>query len=96
MMSTASSSIAWRTSTRGHGSPRMCSLRFSPDPTPRKNRPGMRHSAVAAACAMIAGWMRTVGHVTAVPSRSVEVARAIPPMTAQTNGAWPCRSIHGR
>jgi len=36
-------------------SPRMCSLRFSPEPTPRKNRPGIMSATVAAAWAMIAG-----------------------------------------
>ena len=64
-------------------------------PTPRKNRPSIIAAAVAAACAMIAGWMRTVGHVTPVPSRSFEVASATPPITHQTNGLCPCLSIHG-
>ena len=35
-----------------------------------------------------------VGHVTPVPTVSFVVA-AMPPMTDQTNGLWPCRSIHG-
>ena len=50
---------------------------------------------VAAAWAMIAGWMRTVGHVTPVPRRSLVVAWAMAPMTDHTNGAWPCWSTHG-
>lgn len=73
----------------------MCSFRFSPVPTRRKNRPGIIPAAVAAACAMIAGWIRLTGAVTPVPSCSSSVARAIPPMTLQTKGLWPCRSIHG-
>jgi len=50
---------------------------------------------VAAAWATIAGWIRIVGQVTPVPSRSRCVACAIPPITLQTNGLWPCLSIHG-
>jgi hypothetical protein len=49
---------------------------------------------VAAACAMTAGWMRTVGHVTPVVTGRL-VASAIAPITDQTNGLWPCSSIHG-
>jgi hypothetical protein len=73
----------------------MCSFRFSPVPTPRKKRPGSIAAAVAAAWAMIAGWIRMVGQVTPVPSEIVSVASAIPPITDHTNGEWPCRSIHG-
>ena len=43
---------------------------------------------------MIAGWMRTVGQVTAVVTGSL-VAGAIAPITLHTNGLWPCSSIHG-
>ena len=64
-------------------------------PTPRKKRPGIDAAAVAAACATIAGWMRISGHVTPVPSRSVSVETAIAPMTPQTNGLSPWRSIQG-
>ena len=46
-------------------------------PTPRKKRPGIIAAAVAAAWAMIAGWMRIVGHVTPVPSASRSVAAAM-------------------
>jgi len=49
---------------------------------------------VAAAWAMIAGWMRTVGQVTAVVTGS-EVAWAMAPMTAQTKGDSPCSSFQG-
>jgi hypothetical protein len=38
---------------------------------------------------MIAGCVRMVGQVTPVPSRSVSVAWAIAPMTAQTNALCP-------
>ena len=64
-------------------------------PTPRKNRPGIMLAAVAAACATIAGWMRVVGHVTAVPSRRRSVVAAIPPITLQAKGLCPCLSVHG-
>jgi len=70
-------------------------LRFSPLPTPRKNRPGIIVATVAAACATIAGWMRISGHVTPVPTRIVEVACAMPPSVAQTKGLCPCASTHG-
>ena len=73
----------------------MCSFSASPVPTPRKNRPGIITAAVAAAWATIAGWMRVVGHVTAVPTSIRSVIAAIPPRTLQTNGLWPCRCVHG-
>ncbi len=95
MTAMASPSISWRTGAGGQWSPRMCSLRFSPLPTPRKNRPGIMAVTVAAAWAMIAGWMRIVGQVTPVPSRSVLVAAEMAPITDQTNDAWPCWSNHG-
>ncbi len=66
--SIASSRRAWRSATPGQRSPRMCSLRFSPLPTPSEKRPGRSAAAVAAAWAMIAGWMRVVGQVTPVIS----------------------------
>jgi hypothetical protein len=50
---------------------------------------------VAAAWAMIAGWIRIIGQVTPVPTSSFSVAPAMPPSTLQTNGLWPWRSIHG-
>ncbi len=73
----------------------MCSLSASPVPTPKPNRPSSIEAAVAAACATTAGWIRSVGQVTAVWSRSVDVAREMPPRTAQTNGELPCASIQG-
>jgi hypothetical protein len=51
--------------------------------------------AVADACAITAGWVLIVGQVTPVPSRSPSVASAIAPITAQTKGLSPCRSVHG-
>jgi hypothetical protein len=51
----ASSSIASRLPAGGHRFPVMCSFRFSPEPTPRKNRPGIMAATVAAACAITAG-----------------------------------------
>ena len=62
---------------------------------PSRNRPGMRVAVVAAAWAMIAGCVRTVGHVTAVTHPIVLVAAARPPSTAHTNGLWPCSSFQG-
>jgi hypothetical protein len=73
----------------------MCSFRFSPVPTPSRKRPGISAALVAAACAMIAGWMRIVGHVTPVPSHARSVTCAIPPITLHTKGEFPCRSVHG-
>ncbi len=66
MMLTASSSISLRTSAAGQGWPVTCSFSASPVPTPRLNLPSVSRPAVAAACAMIAGWILVVGQVTAV------------------------------
>lgn len=49
MRSTASSSIASRTSAGGQSDSTTCSFNRSPEPTPRKKRPGMRVAVVAAA-----------------------------------------------
>jgi hypothetical protein len=95
MTSIASSSISRRTGVDGHWSPKTCSLSASPLPTPKKNRPGMRQPAVAAAWATRPGCMRTVGQVTPVPSRIRSVAVAMPPTTAHTKGLWPCSRIQG-
>jgi hypothetical protein len=81
----ASSSISRRSRVEGQRSPRTCSFKFSPVPTPRKNRPGMSAADVAAACATIAGWILIKGHVTPVPSRIDDVDAAMPPTTLQTN-----------
>ena len=93
--STASSSISSRTSASGQRSPRMCSLSASPLPTPRVKRPSSSTALVAAAWAMIAGWMRTVGQVTAGGDRQRRSPAAIAPITDHTNGLWPCSSFHG-
>ena len=94
MTSTASSSISRRLSTRGQRWPRMCSLRFSPLPTPNRKRPSSSRAAVAAAWARTAGWTRKVGQVTAVVTLRLVVA-AMPPTTDHTNGLWPWLSFHG-
>jgi hypothetical protein len=83
-----------RTSASGQRSPRMCSLSASPLPTPRLKRPSCSRLLVAAAWAMIAGWIRTVGHVTPVVTGS-DVAWASAPITDQTKPLWPCSSFHG-
>ena len=95
MTSTASSSMASLTPGGGQRSPRMCSLRASPDPTPKKNRPSNSNDVVAVAWAMIAGWMRMMGQVTPTPTRSRSVVAAIPPSTDHTNGLWPWAVTHG-
>jgi len=79
----------------GHSAPTTCSLSASPEPTPRKNRPGIMAAEVAAAWATMAGWRRTVGHVTAVPSAIRSVVCAMAPITLQTNGLCPCASTQG-
>src|SRR2546423_1132745 len=95
MHATASSSIRWRSAAGGHRSPKMCSFRFSPVPTPRKNRPGIMASEVAAAWATSPGWILINGQVTPVPRRSRSVAWATPPITLHTNGLSPWASIQG-
>ena len=95
MTSIASSSISSRTSASGQPSPRMCSLSASPLPTPSAKRPSSRTDDVAAAWAMIAGWIRTVGQVTAVVTCMPGTAPASAPITDHTNGLWPCSSFQG-
>jgi hypothetical protein len=63
----------------------MCSLSASPEPTPSTNRPWCSTALVAAAWAMIAGWMRMVGAVTAVVTGS-RVTWLSAPIIDQTNG----------
>ena len=63
-------------------------------PTPSRNRPCSIEDDVAAAWATIAGWIRSIGHVTAVVTSSPVVA-AMPPITDHTNGDSPWLSIHG-
>ena len=55
-------------------------------PDSQVNRPSSRHAAVAAAWALIAGCMRTVGQVTPTPTFRSEVACDRAPRTDQTNG----------
>ena len=64
-------------------------------PTPNQNRPGSMSPTVAAAWARIAGWIRTLSAVTPVPTVIRSVFAAMPPRMDQTNGLWPCLSIHG-
>ena len=90
----ASSSISSRTSADGQCVPRTCSFRASPLPTPSTKRPSVCTAAVAAAWAITAGWMRTVGHVTAVVIGSDTVSDSAP-IVPHTNGDWPCSSFHG-
>ena len=66
----------------------------SPEPTPRLKPPGSSTEDVAAAWAMIAGWMRIVGHVTPVVTRR-SVTWLIAPIIDHTNPLWPCSSFHG-
>ena len=56
MIVAASTSMSWRWSTGGQPSPVTCSLRFSPEPSPRMKRPSDRSCNVAAFCATTAGW----------------------------------------
>jgi hypothetical protein len=72
----------------------MCSLSASPDPTPSANRPSRRTALVAAAWAITAGWIRTVGQVTAVVIGSRHAWESAP-IIDQTNGLCPCSSFHG-
>ncbi len=95
MISTASSNISRRTAGGGHRVPMTCSLSASPVPSPRKNRPSNSSDVVAAACAITAGWMRTIGHVTPTPTCMRSVLAAMPPSTLHTNGLCPCADTHG-
>ncbi len=90
----ASSSMSSRRSMDGHRAPVMCSLRASPDPTPSVKRPSVSTAEVAAAWAMIAGWMRTVGQVTAVVIGSEHTCDTAP-MSDQTKPLSPWASFHG-
>ena len=64
-------------------------------PTPQVKRPSKSWAHVAVAWARIAGWMRTVGHVTPTPTSMLDVRSAIAPSTDHTNGECPWASIHG-
>jgi hypothetical protein len=73
----------------------MCSFRFSPDPRPSTKRSGSNAAVVAAAWATMAGWIRIVGHVTAVTIGTRSVFTDSPPSTLHTSGLCPCREIQG-
>jgi len=67
----------------------MCSLRASPLPTPRqKGRSPSSTALVAAAWAMIAGWVRIVGQVTAVVTGRLHTCDSAP-IIDQTKGLSP-------
>ena len=85
MISTDSSSISSRCSMVGNRAPVTCSFSASPVPTPSVNRPSSRTALVAAAWAMITGWIRMVGQVTAVVIGSRQTCE-IAPIIDQTNG----------
>ncbi len=69
-------------------------MRASPEPTPSRKRPFVMTAEVAAACATTAGWIRTVGQVTAVSTGS-DTASEIAPITDHTKGLSPCASFQG-
>ena len=79
----------------GQAVPTMCSFNASPEPTPRRKRPSKSTAAVAAAWATTAGWIRTIGAVTAVVQRTLRVRAAIAPSSPHTNGDEPCASCQG-
>ena len=88
--STASSSISRRSLADGHRSPRMCSFRFSPVPTPRKKRPGMH----ARPRSPPPGRRSRDGSGSSGTSRRSRAAadrsrRRSPPITAPDEGALP-------
>lgn len=64
-------------------------------PEAEANRPGIIMAAVAAAWAMIPGWIRIVGQVTPVTSRRSAVTCEMPPITPQANGLCPCLLVQG-
>ncbi len=73
----------------------MCPLSASPLPIPRRNLFSPNRTAlVAAACAITAGWIRTVGQVTAVVTGTSH-AWEIAPIIDQTNGLSPWALVQG-
>jgi len=72
--------------TGGQSIPQGLSLSASPDPIPRKARPGNISSSVANAWATTAGLWRKTGAVTPVPIGILSVACPIAPSKTQ---AWP-------
>ncbi len=96
MSLTASRSRRKRSAGSGHSAASTgVSFIDSPDPTPRKKRPGNISAMVAAACATIAGWYRKVGVTTLVPIRTREVFAPSAPSQDHENGAWPPVSRQG-
>jgi FAD binding domain len=65
--------------------------RFWAGPAPRLNLPPV--SRPAAACAMIAGWIRVVGQVTTMVTGRL-VTWEMAPITDQTKLDCPCSSSH--
>ena len=78
----------------GQRAPVTCSLSASPVPTPSRNRPSSNTDEVAAAWAVMTGWILVVGQVTAVVNGN-EQTWAMAPIIDQTNGLWPCSSFQG-
>ncbi len=70
----------------GHSIPQGVSFSDSPEPMPRKARPGFCSSSVANACATTAGLWRYTGAVTPVPIGTRSVACPIAPSSTH---AWP-------
>src|SRR5829696_8771989 len=64
MISSASSMRLTCSPTAGQSIPQGVSLSDSPEPIPRKARPGNSASSVMNACAVTAGWWRCTGAVT--------------------------------
>jgi len=82
MISSASSMRLTCSPTAGQSIPQGVSLSDSPEPIPRKARPGNSASSVMNACAVTAGWWRCTGAVTPVPIGTRSVAcPAAPSMT---------------
>ena len=86
MISSASPMRATWTPGSGQSAPVGVSFRASPEPMPRKARPGNISSSVANAWATITGLYRNIGAVTPVPISTLSVA--CPAAPSQVH-AWP-------
>jgi len=86
MIASASVIDASCPSPSGQSAPTGDSFSDSPEPKPRKTRPGNISSSVANPCATSAGWYRSSAGVTAVPTGMREVACAAAPSHIH---AWP-------
>ena len=71
----------------------MCSFIASPLPSATQNRPGNIAPSVAIAWAMIAGWYRCPGALTAPSGRDVVASAA--PSHDQANPECPCCEFQG-